>query len=151
AEKALLIRRRVGDRVATARLLGNLAELRRSLGLLDHAEHAVAFGRKALGPGMPPGRAAFLSLQAARNALVRGNVAEAGREAARARLESETSGIQNLVAESLLFGARVAQEEGDLEQSADLLARARTLATTDDLRGEVALLEARHRRALGED
>jgi transcriptional regulator with GAF, ATPase, and Fis domain len=151
AEKALLTRRRVGDRVATARLLGNLAELRRSLGLLDHAEHAVAFGRRALGPGMPPGRSAFLSIQAARNALARGNTVEAGREAARALAESETAGTQSYVAEALLVDVRIAQEDGDLARSARVLERACPLATTDELRGEAAILNARQARASGSD
>ena len=151
AERTLKLRRRVGDRVATARLLGNLAELRRLLGLLNHAEHAVAFGRRMLGPGMPPARAAFFSLQAARNALARGNLLEARRESARALAESEAAGVQNYLCEACCIGARIAQEEGDLPRASELLDRVRVLASTDDLRAESAVLSARQVRASGDD
>jgi tetratricopeptide (TPR) repeat protein len=57
-ERTLKLRQRVGDRLAMTVVLANLGELRRKLGLLDHAEHAVAFGRRTLGPGMPPACAA---------------------------------------------------------------------------------------------
>jgi tetratricopeptide (TPR) repeat protein len=40
-------------RIATALTIGNLAELRWRLGLIDHAEHALAFGRKMLGTSAP--------------------------------------------------------------------------------------------------
>ena len=45
---------------------------------------AVAFGRRSLGPGTPPARSCLFSLNAARNALARGNAVEALREATRA-------------------------------------------------------------------
>ena len=66
SERALKLWQRLGDRLSTALMLSNLAELRRKLGLLDHAEHAVAFGRRVLGAGhaaralgavLPPRRA----------------------------------------------------------------------------------------------
>jgi|GEM_PF-399472 len=151
AERTLKLRQRIGDRVATARLLGNLAELRRRVGLLDHAEHAVAFGRRALGPGMPPARASHFSLQAARNALVRGNTVEARREAARALADSDAAGVRHYSADAYCVLTRAALEDGDLPRAGELLERGRSLATTDALRAEAALLAARHARAAGED
>ncbi|HEY8041884.1 MAG TPA: sigma 54-interacting transcriptional regulator [Polyangiaceae bacterium] len=151
AERTLKLRQRIGDRVATARLLGNLAELRRRLGLLDHAEHAVAFGRRTLGPGMPPARSAHFSLQASRNALIRGSTVEARREATRALAEGEAAGMRNYVCEAYCVATRVALEDGDLARAGELLERARALATTDELRGEAAIVTARHARAYGDD
>jgi transcriptional regulator with GAF, ATPase, and Fis domain/tetratricopeptide (TPR) repeat protein len=151
AERTLKLRQRIGDRVATARLLGNLAELRRRLGLLDHAEHAVAFGRRTLGPGMPPARSAQFSLRAARNALTRGNTVEARREVTRALAESEAAGMRDFVCEACCIATRVALEDGDLARAGETLERARELATTDELRGEAAIIAARHARAYGDD
>jgi transcriptional regulator with GAF, ATPase, and Fis domain/tetratricopeptide (TPR) repeat protein len=151
AERTLKLRQRIGDRVATARLLGNLAELRRRLGLLDHAEHAVAFGRRTLGPGMPPARSAQFSLRAARNALTRGNTVEARREVTRALTESEAAGMRDFVCEAYCLATRVALEDGDLARAGETLERARVLATTDELRAEAAIIAARHARAYGDD
>jgi transcriptional regulator with GAF, ATPase, and Fis domain len=151
AERTLKLRQRLGDRVATARLLGNLAELRRRLGLLDHAEHAVAFGRRTLSPGMPPARSSHFSLQAARNALMRANTVEARREATRALAEAEAAGMRNDVCEAYCVSARVALEDGDIARAAELLERARALAATDELRAEATIVAARHARAWGDD
>jgi transcriptional regulator with GAF, ATPase, and Fis domain/tetratricopeptide (TPR) repeat protein len=150
AERTLKLRQRIGDRVRLALVLGNLAELRRRLGLIDHAEHAVTFGRRTLGPGMPPARSAQFSLRAARNALMRGNTVEARREATRALAESEAAGLRDSVCEAYCVAARVALEDGDLARAGELLERARTLATTDDLRAEAAIVSARHARAFGD-
>ena len=113
-ERTLKLRERIGDRLKTGPARSsNLAELRRRLGLLDHAEHAVAFGRRTLGPGMPPAHSAFFSIQSARTALMRGNTVEARREATRALAESEAAGLRNYVCEACCVGARVALEDGD--------------------------------------
>ena len=129
AERTLKLRQRIGDRLATARVLSNLAELRRRLGLIDHAEHAVAFGRRTLGPGMPPGLSADFSLQAARNALMRGNTVEARREANRALAENEAAGTREYLCEAYSVAARVALEDGDLARARELLSRERTSTT----------------------
>ena len=151
AERTLKLRQRIGDRVRLALVLGNLAELRRRLGLIDHAEHAVTFGRRSLGPGMPPARSAQFSLRAARNALMRGNTVEARREATRALAESEAAGLQDSVCEAYCVATRVALDDGDLARAGELLERARALATTDELRAEAAIIAARHTRAYGDD
>jgi transcriptional regulator with GAF, ATPase, and Fis domain len=150
-ERTLKLRERIGDRLKTALVLSNLAELRRRLGLLEHAEHAVVFGRRALGPGMPPAHSAFFSIQAARTALMRGNTVEARREATRALAESEAAGLRNYVCESCCVGARVALEDGDLARASELVDRARAEATTDELRAEMSLVAAQYARACGDD
>jgi len=150
-ERTLKLRERIGDRLKTALVLSNLAELRRRLGLLDHAEHAVAFGRRTLGPGMPPAHSAFFSLQAARTSLMRGNTVEARREATRALAESEAAGLRNYVSEACCVGTRVALEDGDLARAAELLERARAEATTDELRADATIAAARYARACGDE
>jgi DNA-binding NtrC family response regulator/tetratricopeptide (TPR) repeat protein len=150
AERTLKLRQRIGDRVRLALVLGNLAELRRRMGLIDHAEHAVSFGRRTLGPGMPPARSAQFSLRAARNALMRGNTVEARREATRALAESEAAGLRDSVCEAYCVATRVALEDGDLARAGELLERAHPLATTDELRAEAAIVSARHARAFGD-
>jgi transcriptional regulator with GAF, ATPase, and Fis domain/tetratricopeptide (TPR) repeat protein len=151
-ERTLKLRLRIGDRMSIARILGNLAELRRCLGLLDHSEHAVTFGRRMLGPGMRPSRSAQLfSLCAARTALMRGNTVEARREATSALAESEAAGLRDSVCEAYIVGTRVALEDGDLARAGELLDRARTLAMTDEFRAETAILAARHARAYGDE
>ena len=151
SERTLKLRQRLGDRLTTARILANLAELRRKLGLLDHAEHAVAFGRRTLGPGMPPARSARFCIVAGKIALARGNTAEARREIARAIVDFEAAGLREYVGEAHRVAARIALEDGDLGRLAETLTAARGLATTDEARAEVALLTALHARASGEN
>jgi transcriptional regulator with GAF, ATPase, and Fis domain/tetratricopeptide (TPR) repeat protein len=148
AERTLKLRQRIGDRLATARVLGNLAELRRRLGLIDHAEHAVAFGRRTLGPGMPPQLSAHFSLQAARNALMRGNTVEARREVHRALAENEAAGRREYVCEAYTVAARIALEDGDLARASELLDRERE-AAHEGARPEAALVTALYARACG--
>jgi transcriptional regulator with GAF, ATPase, and Fis domain/tetratricopeptide (TPR) repeat protein len=150
-ERTLKLRERIGDRLKTALVLTNLAGLRRRLGLLDHAEHAVVFGRRTLGPGMPPAHSAFFSIQAARTALMRSNTVEARREASRAIAESESGGLRAYVCEACCIATRVALEDGDLSRAAELLERARPEATTDELRAELALVTAGYARACGDE
>ena len=150
-ERTLKLRERIGDRLKTALVLSNLAELRRRLGLLDHAEHAVAFGRRTLGPGMPPAHSAFFSIQAARTALMRGRTVEARREATRALAESQSASLRSYVCEACCVGTRVALEDGDLSRAAELLERAREGATTDELRAEMSLVAAAYARACGDE
>ncbi len=151
SERTLKLRRRLGDRLTTARIVGNLAELRRKLGLLDHADHAVAFGRRALGPGMPPERGAHFSFVAARIALDRGRTDAAQREVSRAIHDAELAGHRKLLAEAHRVATRIALEDGDLGRARTSLASAKDLIATDEARAEVALLEALLARASGED
>jgi transcriptional regulator with AAA-type ATPase domain len=148
-ERTLNLRQRLVDRLTMARILGNLAELRRKLGLFDHAEHAIAFGRRSIGPGMPAERSAHFSFVAARLALARGRTAEAQREVARALADGETAGHRIILAEAHRVATRIALEDGDLARAHRSLERAREVALTDDARAEVALLTALLARAEG--
>ncbi len=151
SERTLKLRQHLGDRLATARILANLAELRRKLGLLDHAEHAIAFGRRTLGPGMPPARSALFGIQAARVALIRGNTAEARREIGRAIVDAEAAGERDRIGAAYRVATRIALDDGDLGRAAEALGPAREMATTDEARAEVALLTALLSRASGEN
>jgi transcriptional regulator with GAF, ATPase, and Fis domain len=149
-EHTLKLRKRLGDRLATGRVLTNLAVLRRKLGLLDHAEHAIAFGRRMLGPGMPAAPTAHYSLAAARIALSRGNTVEARRDVARAIIDFESAGLRTFVGEAHRVAARIALEDGDLVRATEALDAAHALATTDEGRAEVGLLAALLGRASGD-
>jgi len=151
SERTLKLRQRLGDRLTTARIVGNLAELRRKLGLLEHAEHAIAFGRRALGPGMPAERSAHFSFVAARVALDRGRTADAHREIARSLRDAGLAGHRKILAEAHRVSTRIALEDGDVAGARASLVLARELAATDEARAEVALLEALVARAVGED
>ena len=151
SERTLKLRHRLGDRLTTARILANLAELRRKLGLLDHADHAIAFGRRTLGPGMPPARSARFCIVAAKTALARGNTTEATREIARAIVDFESAGLREYVGEAHRVAARIALENGDLGRLENTINCAREFATTDEARAEIALLTALRSRAAGEN
>ena len=151
SERTLKLRQRLGDKLTTARILANLAILRCKLGLLEHADHAIAFGRRLLGPGMPPARSAHFSVVAAQVALARGNSIEARREIAVALVDSESAHVHEYIGAAHRLAARLALEDGDRIRARSALDRARELATTDDWRAEVALLAALLARASGED
>ena len=148
SERTLKLRQRLGDRLSMARILSNLAELRRRLGLFDHAEHAIAFGRRTLGPGMAI-KGVSLGVTAARIALERGHTAAARREISRALVDCEAGGDKSALGEAHRVTVRVALEDGDVARAADALTRARELATGDEARGEVAVLAAALGRAQG--
>ena len=150
-ERALKLRQRLGDRLRTALILANLSELRFKLGLFEHADHAISFGRRTIGPGMPHHTSARFSIVAARLALYRGNTVEARREVTRAIVDGETSAHRNKVAsEAYRVATRVALEDGDLARANEALNRAKSFASTEAARAEVAYLTAVHARAAGE-
>ncbi|MDB4997801.1 MAG: Response regulator of zinc sigma-54-dependent two-component system, partial [Myxococcaceae bacterium] len=150
-ERALKVRQRLGDRLKIALNLGNLAELRYKLGLFDHADHAIFFGRRTLGPGMPHNNSARFSIVAARLALSRGNTAEARREVARAVADGETAGSRvKMAGEAHRVATRIALDDGDLGRARESLAYAKELASSDEAKSEVSYLEAVLSRAAGE-
>src|SRR5439155_26060283 len=104
---------KLGARLAMAGLLGNVAELRRKLGLFDHAQHAVTFGRRTVTPGMPTAYATYFSIVAARLALDRGNTGEAQREVGRAIQDGETLGYKEYLGLEYRLAARIALEDGE--------------------------------------
>lgn len=52
-ERAMRLPQALRGRLATALTIGNVAEVRLRLGQVDHAEHAIAFGRRLLGANVP--------------------------------------------------------------------------------------------------
>jgi len=150
SERTLQKRLRIGDRLSTAFILSNLADLRGKVGLLDYAEHAVSFGRRLLGPGMPPTLAIRFSVHAARIALVRGRTVDAQREVAKALAEQSNVDAGEFAGRAHRVAARIALEDGDIARAVGAVDRARALATTDFATAEVALLDAAVARAKGD-
>jgi len=138
-------------RIATARTLANLAELRVRLGLVDHAEHAIAFGRRLVSGGACPVAAAYLAVAASRAALARGRTDLARKEAdAAVELATSADDRGDRLPEAYVVSARVALEDGDVAAARDAIGRATEIATNDRIRAEVALCRALSRRARGE-
>jgi DNA-binding NtrC family response regulator len=150
SERTLQKRLRIGDRLSTAFILSNLADLRGKVGLLDYAEHAVSFGRRLLGPGMPPTLSIRFSVHAARIALVRGRTVDAQREVNKALAEQSNVDAGEFSGRAHRVAARIALEDGDIGRASSALDRARDLATTDFATAEVALLEVAIARAKGD-
>ena len=148
-ERAFKLRQQLGDWTALTHILGNLAVIRLKLGLWEHAEHAVAFGRRMLGPGTPVARTAYFAICAAKVALMRGRSMQARREAQGAIPECRASGNAKYLAEALRLMARIELEEGDLARAREALSAARDLLTTEEGRAETRILEASLARATG--
>ncbi|WP_169927481.1 sigma 54-interacting transcriptional regulator [Labilithrix luteola] len=139
-------------RIASARTLANLAELRLRLGLVEHADHAVAFGRRILGGRAAAVAASHLAVVAAGIAVSRGNTALARREVDAAIVDAEAANdLGDRLPEAFLASVRVALEDGDLQLAADTLAKAEARVTNLRGRAEVAILRSLYRRALGQE
>lgn len=139
------------DRIAAARTLTNLAELRCKLGLLGRAEEALAFARNAIGPGITSQRASRFSIVAAKIALARGRTDDARRYAATAVVDAESSSDVESLSEALRIVARIALEDGDVARARETVERARPSCTRDAATAELALLAALCLRAAGDD
>ena len=150
SERAITVCRGIGEKIALARLITNLAELRRRLGLTAEAEQALAFGRKACGPGIPAARAAHFALTAARIHLARGNTLEAAAELAAAMAAASSSSDGAKLGECHRLAARIALDDGDLIRAQHAIEKARDEATSAGARADVALLDAQRGRAAGE-
>ena len=138
-------------RITAAFTLANLADLRLRLGLVDHAEHTLAFGRRVLGGHAAAATLANFGVVAARLALARGDVVLAKRESDSAIANAEAAGDRgDRLPDACLVAARVALEDGDVRRAAELVERAQALASNDRLRAEVSIVRALERRAAGE-
>ena len=138
-------------RIASAQTIGNLADLRLRLGLVDHADHAVAFGRRSLGPSTTKARASHFSVVAAGIALARRNTELARREIETAIADGEVAGNRDYLSQAHRMATRIALDDGDLATAAQSLAKAEALATRARAKAEVAILRAAHVRALGQN
>jgi transcriptional regulator with GAF, ATPase, and Fis domain/tetratricopeptide (TPR) repeat protein len=148
-DQAVRFRQTLRGRVATAHTLANLAELRLRLGLIDHAEHTVAFGRRLLVGASAPTRTAHYKRVAAQIALARKNTELARREIEAAQIDAEVSGDKDELSSVLFVAARVALEDGDVVRAASAVAQAQRLATGDRANAEAAILKAHELRARG--
>ena len=149
SERTLQKRLRIGDRLSTAFILSNLADLRGKVGLLDYAEHAVSFGRRLLGPGMPPSLSIRFSVHAARLALLRGRTVDAQREVGKA-LAEQSIDMGEFAGRAHRVATRIALEDGDIARATSALEHARELATTMFAEAEVAILDVALARAKGD-
>ncbi|WP_437736593.1 sigma 54-interacting transcriptional regulator [Sorangium sp. So ce1335] len=145
-ERAIDTFRKIGDKVALVNLIANLAEIRLQLGLVEEAEQALAFARKACGHVVPGVRITHVAYVAAQIHLACGRTAEAWSELSAAF----AYGAGSKLGECYAIAARIALDDGDLVQAAQMIAKARAEASSDWLRAEVALLEALRARAAGE-
>jgi transcriptional regulator with GAF, ATPase, and Fis domain/tetratricopeptide (TPR) repeat protein len=136
-------------RLATALTIGNLADLRLRLGLVDHAEHAIAFGRKLLSGSAPPRCAALFKWVSAQIALARRNTEVARREIDGALVDAQASGDRDYLESAWIVAARVALEDGDLGWVESAIANARSIVKSPRARAELAIVCAAHRRAMG--
>lgn len=137
-------------RITTAFTLANLADLRLRLGLFEHADHTLAFGRRVLGGHAAPATVANLATVAARLALAVGNIGLARREVDSALSHAEAAGDRgDRIPDAYLVSARIALEEGERTRAGELLTTAEGLASNDRLRAEVAIVRVLERRATG--
>jgi transcriptional regulator with GAF, ATPase, and Fis domain len=150
-ESAIKYPQALRGRVATAHTIANLADLRLRLGLLDHAEHAIAFGRKLIVGAASPARTAHFKIVAAQVALARRNTELARREIESACLDAQGAGDREYYGVASIIGARIALEDGDLARAAHAIAEAESACTTSRSKAEVAILRALHQRALGQN
>ena len=148
-DQAVRFRQTLRGRVATAHTIANLAELRLRLGLTEHAEHAIAFGRRLLVGASAPARTAHYKRVAAQIALARKNTELARREIEAAQADAEVSGDKDVLSAVLFVAARVALEDGDLARAASAVAQAQQLATGGRTDAEAAILRAHELRARG--
>ncbi|MBX3230296.1 MAG: sigma 54-interacting transcriptional regulator [Labilithrix sp.] len=137
-------------RLATALTIANLADLRLRLGLVDHADHAISFGKKLLSGHAPPRCAALFKWVGAQVALAKRNTELARREIEGALVDAQASGDHDCLEAAYTVSARVALEDGDLARAAQALSHAETIAKSGRARTETAIVRAYHRRALGQ-
>lgn len=151
SERSIEVRRKLGDKIGLARSIINLAELRLRLGLVSEAEQALAFARRAMGPGMPASRVTEAALVAGHVHLARGRTLEAARELDRALSHVSATTDGEKVSECHRLGARIALEDGDVSKARIEVSRAKERASSTRGRAESVLLEAMALRAGGEE
>ena len=137
-------------RLATALTIANLADLRLRLGLVDHAEHAISFGKKLIVGSAPPRCSALFKWVSAQVALAKRNTELARREIEHALVDAQASGDQNCLESAYIVSARVALEDGDLARAAQALASVESIVKSGRAKAELAIVRAAHRRALGQ-
>ena len=148
-ERCVAIRQQLGDRLRLVQDLCNLAELRLLLGLVDHADHAIRFARRAAGPGMPAARSTQIARLSACVALARRNTHDARREISQAIVDGLAAQDSELLTKAHVVSARVALEDGDVKRAMADTALVRRLGTTASSAAEAAVLDLLVARAAG--
>jgi DNA-binding NtrC family response regulator/tetratricopeptide (TPR) repeat protein len=146
--EALACATRGGEKLMLARMVAGRAELAVCLNLLPEAEQAIAFGRRACGPGVPGAVVMSFEVVAARIHLAHRRTEEAA-AAVRAAIKCRGSAHIGLIGECHLLAARIALEEGDLAHVKQALAYAREAPGTPRGHAETTLLSALLARAAG--
>jgi DNA-binding NtrC family response regulator/tetratricopeptide (TPR) repeat protein len=149
-ERTISFPQALRGRLPTALTIGNLADLRLRLGLVDHAEHALGFGRRLFQGSTPPRCGALFKWLAAQIALARGDTELARREVEGAMIDAQASGDRTYLESASVVAVRVALEDGDLGRGSELLERAEAIAKSPRARAEVAIVRAASLRARGE-
>jgi transcriptional regulator with GAF, ATPase, and Fis domain/Tfp pilus assembly protein PilF len=149
-ERTIRFPQALRGRFAMALTVANLADLRLRLGLVDHAEHAIAFGRRLLSGSTPPRWGALFKWVAAQIALARRNTELARREIESSLVDAQASGDRDCLESAYLVSARVFLEDGDLAHVEEALARATAIATTPRGLAEIAIIRAALLRSMGE-
>ncbi|MEZ4312435.1 MAG: sigma 54-interacting transcriptional regulator [Polyangiaceae bacterium] len=149
SERSIVFARRLGDKVLLAHLIANLSELRHFFGLIEEAEQALAFGRKACSAVVASKLASHFALVAARIHLARGHTADAHTEIKAALSTAESSPTGSHFALCHRVAARIALEDGDVARAAAALEKAKGGATNTKERSEAVLLDAMLAQAMG--
>ncbi len=148
-EQTTSVHRRLGDRLGFARDVANLVELRLRLGLVEHAEQGLRFGRQALGAGAPPSRLTELALATARLHLVCGRTLDAERELGCALRAAAHASDGDKAGECHRLEARVALEDGMVARAIKATDASEALAASPFDHAEIALLRALIARSSG--
>ena len=150
SDRAISVRRQLGERLGLVLPVTNLAELRTRLGMLDEAEQALRFGLAACGEGVPRARLARFARAMALVHLERGDTASAARELDGARAGATISGDHALLALCERLAVRIALEDGDVVGARLALEAARACRHTAGGKADVALATALVQRATAE-
>ena len=149
SERAIDVRRRIGDWLELVVPMTNLAELRLRLGLIDEAEQGLRLGLNGYLDGLPSVRYAHIAKVIANVHLERGQTALAAQEVATAISGASGSGEHPVLADCYRLSAAIALEDGDIERASTGLDRAAKLRQTAFGEAELAVLRTRHARAAG--
>ncbi|MSP25603.1 MAG: AAA family ATPase [Myxococcales bacterium] len=130
SDRAITVRRQLGERLGLVLPITNLAELRVRLGLLDEAEQALRFGLAACGDELPVARLARFARVFALIHLERGDTDRAARELESARAGATSSGDRALLGLCERLAIRIALEDGKVGAAEIALTAARACQHT---------------------
>ncbi len=131
------------------RVLTNLAALRLRLGLVQHAEHALAFARRLVDGRGTAWLRAKIRVEEASIALARKQTLTARQLVESALSEIAAAGSSDKMAEAYNLSVRIALEDGDVQRANADLGTAETFRCDDFERATIAVLRARVARAEG--